>query len=681
MRTGSAVLLALAAGAVALSAQGRVERGIVTNGEGPRRLAVDLPLLSRAAPFGSVRRVLTSDTERWRAFDGLSDLRLVDGSGREIPSLLVYPPAAEPWVQAAILPVAPVETATKKTSGFEADLGALHQVDMIRIEGLPSPFLKRFTMEASGDRAHWTLLDAEATLFDLPQERLRQVAVPFRGGMYRYLRVTWDDTHSGRVPLPDAVTARRAEAAPPPPPATAMLNVERRPSEPGRSRYRIRLPHRRLPIVALKLDVGGGHVYRTAVVTESRISGTQVEPAVIGRATITRLTRGEATASQLRIPIAVPHEPEIVLVIEDGDNPPLDLRGVSAEFAELPWIYFEAPAGAVKALYGDPAAKAPSYDLEAARATIRIAEVPTAAWMEPRESTTALTTAAPVHAPAPGAPLDASTFRVQRALPDGPAGLVALTVDAAMLADSTGPGTRFGDVRILDAAGRQVPYIVERREDPLVHDLELRPFDAKASELKSEPGRNRSVYAVTLPHANVPSMQLVMETNSRLFVRTINVGVERPPDRRRRDEWFDRFAAAPWQHTDASQPAPPLTLNLDSRPERDLLIVVDEGDNAPLAIAKARLLLPSYRLRFYRPAGALRVVYGRKDLIEPQYDLALLSSQVMGAEPLDVVALPADSRPATTAEQLVPARYFWIGLGAAVLVILGIIARLVRNPS
>ena len=63
---------------------------------------------------------------------------------------------------------------TKKTSGFEVDLGAAAPVDMIAMRGLPAPYLKRVTVEGSGDRARWTMLVAEGTVFDLPDERLRQ---------------------------------------------------------------------------------------------------------------------------------------------------------------------------------------------------------------------------------------------------------------------------------------------------------------------------------------------------------------------------------------------------------------------------------------------------------------------------------------------------------------------------
>jgi len=141
----------------------RVERSIVTTGTGPQRLAVDMPLLGRAQRVGGIR-----SSGRWQASaeGGLGDLRIFDAQGREVPYLLVHPSKEPEWFAAERLPIA----STKTTSGFEADLGAVQTIDMLLVEGLPAPFLKRFTLEGSGDREHWTMLVTEGTLFDLPQD-------------------------------------------------------------------------------------------------------------------------------------------------------------------------------------------------------------------------------------------------------------------------------------------------------------------------------------------------------------------------------------------------------------------------------------------------------------------------------------------------------------------------------
>src|SRR5205823_4161466 len=127
-------------------------RTITPGAKGPNRLDVDVALLGGAKPRD------------------LSDLRLHDAAGHEVPYLLIAPPERTPvWKSSAILPIA----STKTSSGFEADIGTTADVDRIEISGVAAPFLKRLRLEGGGDREHWTVLAAEATVFDLPDEKLK----------------------------------------------------------------------------------------------------------------------------------------------------------------------------------------------------------------------------------------------------------------------------------------------------------------------------------------------------------------------------------------------------------------------------------------------------------------------------------------------------------------------------
>jgi hypothetical protein len=629
------------------------ERPIVTAGPGPYRLAIDVPLLAGAAP-------------------GATDLRLFDAANREVAYLLVRPAGADPvWRRGSVLTVAP----TKKASGFEADFGEPLRIDRFRIGAVSAPFLKRVMLEGSGDRERWTLLVAEGTVFDLPDEHLQDLELPFVAGHYRYVRLTWDDTNSGRVPLPALVQARQVVENAPPPALRAPVVVERRPSEPGRSRYLVRLPGPRLPIAALILDVAPGHVLRDAEVTESRLAGLEAAPATLGRTTLRRAVVDGVTASNLRIPILRPAEPQIDLAIEDGDNAPLVLNGITAEFAELPWIYFESDGSPLVARYGGAGRAAPRYDLEAVRDRLRIDAVRDARWGDPR-TIAVVEDRTPAPMPVEGAAIDVSLFRYVRDIPTGAAGLVALPIDAAALAESGGPDRGFGDVRVIDAEGRQVPYLVERRSEPLAIDLVLTPGTSTAVDTN---GGRRSVYRVRLPFAGLPAASLVLATDARVFDRRVAVGIERPPDRRRREAWFEELAGGRWVQADRERAAAPLALPIRARETADLVVVVDEGDNRALAITQARLLLPSYRLRFFRQAGApLRLAYGRDDLSSPRYDLALLAPQVLGVAATEVAAAAAAAPSAITPRSTAFASplVFWGVLGLAVLVLLGFVVRL-----
>lgn len=128
-----------------------------------------------------------------------------------------------------------------------------------------------------------------------------------------------------------------------------------------------------------------------------------------------------------------------------------------------------------------------------------------------------------------------------------------------------------------------------------------------------------------------------------------------------------------------------MPITLPVRPPRgtDLLIVVEEGDNAALPIESARLLLPSYRIRLFRESNTpLRVAYGRADLSRPQYDLALLAPQLLGAPAADVALDVERSAPgAATTAALVSPLVFWVTLTIAVAVLIALIVRLLRRPT
>lgn len=647
----------------------RFERPVQTGGAGPRRLPIDVALLT-----GSESR--QAGTSRAR----LTDLRFFDPNGREVQYLLVPNPPEQPtWRSAQTLPVAPVETPTQKTSGFEVDLGRAIPIDRFRIDGLAPPFLKRVRLEGSGDRARWTLLVDEGTVFSLPDERLYQNELEFTPGIYRYLRLTWDDTRSGRLPRPPAAAAREVRNVMIPPPLTTPLAFERRPSEPGRSQFRVRLPASRLPIVALDIDIGGTHVLREANVFEARLAGGQAVPSALGRTVLRRVVQGDVAASALRIPIDPPTEPQLDLVIDDGNNPPSEIRGITAVFAELPWIYFESTGDAVVARYGNATLQAPRYDLEAVRTTLTIDRTMEATWGEARaRSAEEYSIQAVPPLPIVGATLDVGRFRYQRPIPPGAAGLVTVPLDAPALAHSRAP--IFSDVRVVDAAGRQVPYLVERASEPLSYDLTIERLSALPPTLSLN--RSLSVYRVRLPLEMLPSARLVLTTPARVFTRRITVGLEHQPDRRRRNLWFETLATSDWSHADQESPAPALTISLRQLDVREVLVTVDEGDNSALPLQPPRLLLPAYRLRLFRERdAALRLAYGRDDLSPPQYDLALLAPQLMGVAATEVTPTAEEPDGSAAPVMLMSPTLFWGVLIVAVLVLLTLVVRLVRKSD
>jgi hypothetical protein len=280
-----------------------------------------------------------------------------------------------------------------------------------------------------------------------------------------------------------------------------------------------------------------------------------------------------------------------------------------------------------------------------------------------------------------GAPLDPAAFTFQRPIPDGRAGAVALVVDPLTLAHSRGPGERFADVRILDDSHRQVPYVIEHRDNPLVVPLTAERADPPASSPGFAKRPNSSSYRLRLPCANLPASEIAIETSARVFQRGVQLAVVRPADRHSRNARLEIMTSATWGHVSTEEPGDALTLAVTPGDAAELWLRIDEGDNSALPITAVRLLLPSYRLRFYRPArSSLTLAYGRSDLLAPRYDLALVSGDLLNADATEVNPLPErQTKPAR--RTLLSPLQFWIFLSIAVAILLMLIVRLTMRRS
>lgn len=273
----------------------------------------------------------------------------------------------------------------------------------------------------------------------------------------------------------------------------------------------------------------------------------------------------------------------------------------------------------------------------------------------------------------PGPTVDPGEFAYVRTLPSGPPELVAVRLDAAVLAHSAfSTAGSFADLRIVDGSNRQLPYLLERLDEPLRVSLSLLP--PRTSE-----SHGRSVYELKLPDAGLPAGTLALHTSARVFRREVELEVPRPVDRERRARSVPVVSRATWRHQEPGTPAPPLSIALPRLDSDRLVLSVDEGDNQPLPLTSVELQLPSYRVRFRRPSDApLKMVYGSPGLAAPEYDLALLRREVLEAPATEITPGAERSQVPASARPPLSRTAFWIILAFATVALVWLIGTLVR---
>jgi hypothetical protein len=334
-------------------------------------------------------------------------------------------------------------------------------------------------------------------------------------------------------------------------------------------------------------------------------------------------------------------------------------------------LYFESVDGQPPtARYGQP-------DLKAARAMAEKAQAIEASREEEREKTPQVESPGSNRMLVAGSAIDTGLFRYARSIIAGEPELSVLPLDAAVLAHS-----RIADLRIAGADEKQVPYLVEKADEPL--SLDLPPLEKiKAPVSKSFDKLNgtgmRSYYRLRLPYSNLPDARLVLTTSARVFRRYLTILIQEGPHDERWEPWTYAITEATWAHTEPETASPSLTLKIPLLNTAEAMVVVEEGNNRPLPITSVKMLLPQYRLRFFRGSeGDLMLYYGRSDLRAPRYDLAILAPRLLEAAAQEVRLGPEIEVAAKNTSRM-SLRLFWGILIGAVLILLILIVRLVKK--
>jgi hypothetical protein len=612
----------------------------------------------------------------------LADVRVFDAQGREVAYL----------VDAGSPGRVPREVSERRSA---TALSARRD----EVPRDPAPALQRETYvlappAADADVANWDLVfETERARFvrrvDVSVEAADGGAVSIveDGSIFRLPNVAEDRTRLALPPLSGArltvtlegddgtyleprlafvaehVVGAHAEAV------VALEEIARQRAD-GRTIVEVVRPRGLVPDV-VRLETSSTAFSRTVEVFDG---GPGVENELLGRATVFRMEAVTAVGER-EVPLRPARGDRLRIEIDDGDSAPLDRLVVSAAVRQ-PALVFVLDAGgdpAATLYFGGGRAYRPRYDV--ARLAARVPPDAMALGRLGPIHSNPLFDGAPALAFAmrPGADIDTGLYRHRRAIRVEPSveGLARLVLAPEDVASAR---SDLADLRVADAEGRQWPYLLEadgaREWWPL----------ALASPVRRE---RLSRFRLGLPATTVRLDEIVLETDTPFFDRAYRLVA-------RAGDGGDETTLARGrlvQRIGRPRPVP-----IDFQPARvsSLELVVEDGDDAPLALraARARLVLPEIFLA--APAGVYGLLLGDPHATAPRYELARVRDVVLAARSTPVSAEPLAPNPGYSMRArlaggglaaLVPQVLLWTVLVASVVILTLITLRVARSAS
>jgi hypothetical protein len=398
-------------------------------------------------------------------------------------------------------------------------------------------------------------------------------------------------------------------------------------------------------IVPDRLRVG-----TTTALFDRAVEASDEGPAGAGRLGAGRLFRfpGLVAIGDQEIGLGRARGDRIRVTLDDGDSPPLEALEFAAVIRQ-PALLFMLPAtvesGKPPALlrFGGGRAHPPRYDLAGLLpppgTTIEGRRAEAAARLEDPQALPAArlgpVMASPDYdgAPAlqfalhPGAALDRTLFSHRRTItvPVSTEGLSRLRLaaeDLAVLGDGA------ADLRIVDGAGRQWPWLAATDDTPAVVPLEVGP-----------PGtRDRvSRYRLRLPVTALTIDRLTIDVDGGFVDRSFRlegtIGDRGPR------------AIVSGRLTRPIDDRRPIGVDLAPVRLRAATLEVDDGDDAPLAFRSIAARAPRPAIYLAAPPGPYEMLLGAPDEKAPRYELERARAVVLSVRAAPITAGPLETNP------------------------------------
>ncbi|MEI6033509.1 MAG: DUF3999 family protein [Verrucomicrobiae bacterium] len=608
----------------------------------------------------------------------LSDLRLLDPAGKEVPYVLDRNlPPREVQTSLALAPKSFRTIAEGDATQLLIETGTEAPLEAIDLE-TPAPFfLKAAHVEISSDGAQWESMGPAVPVFR--QLGAEQLHLSLDRHAAAFVRVTLDEFRSRKVAFSGAKLILSPALATPPVLAPLGVRITQRDDYAGETVLTLTLDGSHVPLAGLTLEAKDQLFMRRVEVSIREMRGNVSSERTIGSGTIYRVALdGAAARTQLDIPLSVsPPTRELLIHIRNGDSPPLTFEGAQAQQHPVNLLFNATAAGGYTLLSGNPQASAPRYDLAAfagemhkASATQavpgNVQEVPD---YHPRES---LTEPPMPDVPLAGAPLESKAWARLQPIQITRAGVQELELDVEALARSRPDGR---DLRVL-REGKQIPYVIER--PALARSIPLTPIPATDARRPS-----LSIWKLQLPQSGIPIDRVTLTTASPLFQRQLRLYEKVAGPEGQTIEI--PLASGEWTRTPDPGTPETKTFFVHCRPGSDTIwIETENGDNPPIALGTCQAVYPVVRLIFkVAETDGFVLTYTNKNAQAPRYDLDLVALKLLTSSRNIARLTPGRQNPSATHsdfEGINGGYVFWAALSLVVVVMLVVVAKLLPTP-
>ena len=545
----------------------------------------------------------------------LSDLRIIDSNEKEIPFLMDQPmPRSESSVLVKDFRAEIVfaETRLLITTGSDSTIAGV-----VLETPASANFIKAARVEGSNDQKDWRMLTSGVPLFRTGNGAAN-LRVAFPEGRWQFLRIVVDDDRTPPVPW---TGARFIVAGSPAPTEPVSVTIKSRDENPGMTRLGIDLGAANLRIASIRISTSEPVFTRTVTVAAPELSAQNLQEDILSSAVLYRVDLNGRVEANLELPIDTQiFGRELVLLIDNGDSPPLLVSEVRVDRRITHLIFFAATPGAYSLLSGNSQCETPRYDLSHLGDQLRRAGTTQGQVSLPAQTVSYIAAANLPQNFATGAKIDVASWKFRKPIQIAKPGAQQIELDPDILARAA---PDFRDLRVV-SENAQLPYLIE------CTSIERTiPFNTETANDPKRPTLSR--WQLKLPQAALPLRRVSCASTSALFERTFRFWEELTDERG--DQYSRELAQTTWRRV-PNQPAGQLAASFAAPPKTDtVLMETDNGDNPPIELHDFRGYYPATRIIFASSKSqSIGLYYGNEEANAPRYDAKLIAAQLLRSE-------------------------------------------------